>query len=238
MSLIVGIRAAEGLVLATDSMSRREDAVYFNARKLFTFPAQPHVAVAVYGLLSLGRGQLKPIAVLMDEFSARLDTQALLDGSQRLPTAVFATQLGQYLSDIWQAGKQPADDPALELIVAGYDLGMPYGDFYRLTIPAEPAPALLRPTNQPFFAAYLGHTSGVRAMVEPYSFPFSIMPLADCGALAAHLITSTAQLEAWSTKPQRIGGPAQLVTITQAAGARRRHGSLNTLALPSRRTHR
>lgn len=218
MSLIVGIRAAEGLVLATDSLSCRDDAVYFTARKLFTFPAQPHVAVAARGLLSLGRGELRPIAVLMDEFSAQLDTQALLDRKQRLPTAMFAAQLGQYLANIWHEGKQSATDPSLELIVAGYDLGMPYGEIYRLQIPNQPEPALQRPTDQLFFAAYWGHTPGVRAMVEPYSFPFDIMPLQDCADLAAHLISSTAQLEAWSSKPQRIGGPVDVVAITHITG--------------------
>ncbi len=33
MSLIVGIRAAQGLVLATDSMTRRDDATVFAARQ-------------------------------------------------------------------------------------------------------------------------------------------------------------------------------------------------------------
>jgi hypothetical protein len=57
-------------------------------------------------------------------------------------------------------------------------------------------------------------------MVEPYCFPFGIMPLQDCALFAEHLITSTAQLEAWSTKRQRVGGPVQLVTITQTGGVR------------------
>ena len=216
MSLIVGIRAAQGLVLATDSMTRRDDATFFTARKLFTFPSQPHLAVAVSGLLSLGRGELRSIAVLMDTFSAEIPARSA--GLDRVPTAIFAAQLGEYLSTVWQSCMLPADDETLDLVVAGYDAGMPYGELYWLSIPNDLAPQLKRAPAQPFFAGFWGHTSGVRAMVEPYTFPCDIMPLADCAALAAHLITSTAQLEASSTKPQRTGGPVQLVTITQAAG--------------------
>lgn len=57
-------------------------------------------------------------------------------------------------------------------------------------------------------------------MVEPYTFPFDIVALADPAALAAHLITNTAQLEAWSTRRQHLGGPVPVVTRTQAHGAR------------------
>lgn len=108
----------------------------------------------------------------------------------------------------------------MSLIVAGYDLGMPYREVYHLQIPTRPEPGVYRVGQQSFFAANWGHTAGLHGVVEPYTFPFDIMPLADCADLAAHVITSTAQLETWSRKPQQVGGVAQVVTITQAAGAR------------------
>jgi hypothetical protein len=216
MSLIVGIRAAEGLVLATDGLLRRDEAVFLTARKLFTFPEQPHVAVAVCGLLSLGRGDLRPITVLMDAFRDELRA----GGSQRLATFLVAQMLGAFLAVQWQAVMSPDADQTMDLIVAGFDQGMPYGELWRLQLPTQPEPLLQRLPQQAFFAGYWGFLAGVDKMTDPYAFPFDIMPLADCAALAAHLITSTAQLEAWSTKLQRIGGPVQVVTITQADGVR------------------
>jgi hypothetical protein len=218
MSLIVGIRAAQGLVLATDSMTSREDATFFTARKLFTFPSQPHLAVAICGLLSLGRGELRSVAVLMDTFSSELDSLKQREGNVRIPTAMFAAQLGEYLSTVWQSCMLPEDDDTLELVVAGYDVGMPYGEIYWLSVPNSPAPQPQRLPGKSFFAAYWGDTAGVRGMVDPYEFPFDIMPLQDAATLAAHLITSTAQLEAWSTKRQSVGGPVQLVIMTQSGG--------------------
>jgi hypothetical protein len=216
MSLIVGIRAAEGLVLATDSLLRWDEAVYLTARKLFTFPEQPHVAVAACGLLSLGRGELRPLPVLMDAFRDELRAA----GGQRLSTYLVAQMLGAFLAAQWRALMPSNDDQTMDLIVAGFDQGMPYGDLWRLQLPTQPAPLLQRLPTQAYFAGYWGSLAGVDKMTDPYAFPRDIMPLADCAALAAHLITSTAQLEAWSTKPQRIGGPAQVVTIAQADGAR------------------
>ena len=158
MSLIVEIRAAKGLVLATDSFMQRDDAVFLTARKLFTFPSQPHLAVAICGTLSLGRGNLRPVSVLMDALTSDPATHVSFSGFDRVPTAIFA--------------------------------------------------------------AYWGHTAGVLGIVAPYTSPFDFMPLTGCADLAQHLIISTAQLAAWSTMPQRIGGLVQLVTITQADGAR------------------
>lgn len=60
----------------------------------------------------------------------------------------------------------------------------------------------------------------VLGMTAPYTFLLAIMPLADCAVLARHLISSTAQLEAWSSKRHRIGGAVQLGTMMQAYGAR------------------
>ncbi len=100
-------------------------------------------------------------------------------------------------------------------------LGMPYGEFSDVSIPNAPAPGTYRDYHEPFVGAYWGHVLGVLGMVQPYTFPFDIMPLADCAALAAHLIPSSARLEAWSAKPQRIVGVVQMVAITQADGVRR-----------------
>jgi hypothetical protein len=58
-------------------------------------------------------------------------------------------------------------------------------------------------------------------LLVPVHGPFDIMPLPDCAVFASQLISSTAQLEAWSTRGQRIMGPVQVVTITQADGVRR-----------------
>jgi hypothetical protein len=220
MSLIVGIRAAQGLVLATDSMTRRDDAAFFTARKLFKFPSQPHVAAAVCGTLSLGRGELRSVSVLMDAFAEQLR----IAGGQRLSTFQVAQQLGAYLTAEWQEHMLPEDDDDLDVIVAGYDPGFPYGEFYVVEIPRNPEPRVYRVGQQSFFVAYWGHTTGVRSIVEPYTFPFDIMPLVDCAALASHLITSTARLETWSSKRQRIGGPVKAVTITQADGAQWSNG--------------
>lgn len=216
MSLIVGIRAAEGLVLATDSLTRRDDAVYLTARKLFTFPEQPHVAVAVCGLLSLGHGDFRPITVLMEEFHATLRAQ----GNERLATFAVAQELGALLKARWETLMLPEDEKSMTVIVAGFDAGFPYGEFFIVEIPDKPEPRLYRAGHQSFFAGFWGDTAGARSMVEPHTFPFAIMPMADCATLAEHLITSTAQLEAWSSARQQTGGTVQLVTITQADGAR------------------
>ncbi len=217
MSLIVGIRAAEGLVLATDSLLRREDAVYHTARKLFTFARQPHVAVAIYGLLSLGQGAFRPVSALIDAFGATLPSAP----SSILPTLLLAEQLRVYLDEQWRVLKTPADAARLKLVIAGIDPGMPNGELYWLEVPGQSPPVLQSHPGLPFFHGFWGDATATAAMTNPYYFPFDIMPLQDCADLAVHLITSTAQLETWSTKRQNIGGPVQLVTITQADGARR-----------------
>ena len=216
MSLIIGIRAAEGLVLATDSLSVRDDAVFLSARKLFVVEGQTHLAVAVCGLLSLGRGDLRPITVLMAEFEQELRQYS---GGQRLPTAVVGQQLGEFLMRHWREC-MPADDTDSEtdVILAGIDQGMRYGEIYWLKLPKQPEPRIQRLPKQSFFAGYWGHVPGLDKMTDPYSFPFDIMPIQDAAALAEHLISSTSKLERWSTKPQRTGGPVRLVTITQGAG--------------------
>ncbi|MFT4039853.1 MAG: hypothetical protein QM692_16870 [Thermomicrobiales bacterium] len=94
MSVIVGIRAAQGLVLATDSLTRRGDAVFLSASKRFTCPSQPHIAVAACGLLSLGRGELRSLAVLMDAFAADIAQSV----PHRMATYLFADTLSDYLS--------------------------------------------------------------------------------------------------------------------------------------------
>jgi hypothetical protein len=135
-------------------MTRRDAATFYAARRLFTFPSQPHLAVAACGLLSLGHGELRSITVLMDGFSAEVDTQTRLTGNVRISTAMFAAQLGAYLSTVWKSCMLPEDKETLDLVVAGIDLGMPYGVLYSLQVPNSLTPVLHRPLQQTSLAKY------------------------------------------------------------------------------------
>lgn len=217
MTLIVGIKAAEGITLAADSLVREGDATFPTARKLFTLRNQSHIAVAFCGLMSLGRGQLLPASMLVEELDAQLERE----GRERMTVQAFADLLSETLLGAWRATMpEEHDDPTMDVVVAGMNDGARYGEFWTFKIPTQPELQKRPSAAFDFAMSYWGNTRGLSAMIDPYVFPFRFMPLPSCIELAEFVIAGTSRLEGFSTSRQRVGGPVDVVTITQAEGVR------------------
>lgn len=215
MTLIVGIQAAQGMVLAADSLIREGDAVFDTARKLFTLRSQSHLAEACCGLMS---GQLIPVSTVVEA----LDAQLLQEGRGRLPVGEFAALPSEGLLAVWQA-TMPAEagELATEVVVVGIDEGARYGEIWTFRVPTRPEPERMESEEWHFAMNYWGEGArALRVMLEPFDFPFRFMPLQSCAELAEFAISSIAQLQGWSQNPQRVGGPVDVVTIAHAEGVR------------------
>jgi len=146
MSLGVGIKGPEGIVLAADSRvtleaTRQGGPVipinYDNATKLLSF-SEPHnyVGVVTYGAAVIGQ---RTAHSFVPEFE-----QKILASKKRLTVESYARELSKFFMERWvEAGlKVPPDyqGPPMTFIVGGYSPGKAYGKILLLNIPNAPKP--------------------------------------------------------------------------------------------------
>ena len=218
MTVIVGIKAAEGIVLAADGYQRNGDQIYDTSRTLFTLKKQPHGAVAFFDLLSLRCPRCIPASTLMARFDAALP-DAAADGE--VPTLVLATTLRNFLENVGDGVGMERDTAKMSAVVGGVDRTGTYGNLYRLTIPQSATPELVVPDHrEEFFVEAWQRDQFTEIVRERYKFPFDEMPIEDCAELAEFLIQGTIKIDRLSSWQESVGGVAEVVTMTPGEGAR------------------
>src|SRR5665213_380664 len=139
MTIVVGVAAPDGMILAADSRmtltweNGRHRIVSDSGQKVFA--VRESVGIATYGDAFVG---YRTIAGLMDEFVAQLDG----DSVDAAPDA-FAAQIGEFFNrrfledsspEILQWSQENPDRARFGFVVAGYDNGG-IGRLYEVTIP-------------------------------------------------------------------------------------------------------
>ena len=244
MTLVVAFKGTEGIVLAADSrvtlMSQGGHPSNFdNATKLLTL-SKPHnwVGAVTSGVATIsGRTHHS----LMPEFEASL-------GSDRLSVREYAEGLSAFFLDKWTTSGQSSNAGNAEFIVAGYDVGQPYGTVYRFAVPGSPN--LVEHIAGTFGMTYsgqriiadrimYGYDPQILSLMQSYfslpsqqvrSFgldirrqvahrtPYVTLALQDCVDLSTFLIRTTIEAQSFSTDLRGVGGPIDVATIGQVDG--------------------
>jgi hypothetical protein len=147
MTLAIGFKGSEGLVLAADSRVTIQaitqpagaphqmiiPATYDNATKLLKVQGQEHVAAVTYNAGAVGVQQPRTAHSLLPEFEAQLAQ------SPRLSVEQFASRLSVFFQDQWNT-RGGGTGNAMEFIVGGYDEGDAYGKLFYCAVPIAPQP--------------------------------------------------------------------------------------------------
>jgi proteasome subunit B (beta)-like protein len=167
MTIVVGVAAPDGLILAGDSRTTLTDGsrhriVSDNAQKVF--PICDTIGVATYGQSGIGA---QTIAGLMDEFVAHLGADASRDGES------IAKELGAFFDARFRAATpeeivrqwEESGGFPLGFLVAGYDQDG-IGRVREVSIPG-PAVGVVQPeiTTTTLGVAWRGQTDVVRRLV-------------------------------------------------------------------------
>jgi hypothetical protein len=148
MTLAVGFKGSEGIVLAADSRVTIQaisqppgaphpliiPATYDNATKLLKVQGQEYVAAVTYNAGAVGVQQPRTAHSLLPEFEAQLS------GESRLSVEQFAQRLSAFFHDQWNT-RGGGTGGAMEFIVGGYDEGDAYGKLFTFSVPTALAPA-------------------------------------------------------------------------------------------------
>jgi hypothetical protein len=140
MTIVVGVAAPDGLVLAADSRSTRVyDGTHHHrvatntAQKVFSVCSC--YGVASYGSAFIGRST---IAGVMDEFIAEVD-------GAKVPSDIreFSEVLGAFFQErLMRSGVNPAEGWKLGFLVGGYTSGG-MGQFHHVRVPGDPDPKII-----------------------------------------------------------------------------------------------
>jgi hypothetical protein len=148
MTLAVGFKGAEGIVLAADSRVTIQaitqpagaphpliiPATYDNATKLLKVQGQDYVAAVTYNAGAVGVQQPRTAHSLLPEFEAQLGNIG------RLTVEEFSTRLSTFFMDQWN-DRGGGTGSSMEFIVGGYDDGEPYGKLFYCAVPTAPQPS-------------------------------------------------------------------------------------------------
>lgn len=239
MSLIVAVKAASGLVLASDSRTvfrhHGPDDPFYAVRddklKIHSLPVpHQHVALACCGYVPPS---------LVEGLVARLP-------GRRLPVAEYAELASTIAREVCateQARTQP--DFGLTVLVAGHDEDAT-ARVFAVRAPEEPEPVEQHPSrlgitwagarevvdrllqgydSQFLPGGTLTHLADDQTLAEAMNLamwvPLDRMPLARCVELATFLIRTTIEAQHFQIGgAQLVGGPVDALTITPAEGVR------------------
>lgn len=220
MSLVVAIKALDGIVLATDSRrvyrTPRRDGLRVGDRywtfdgdvKLYRLPA-PHSWVAT-AFVGGGPQDACSTATAIVETAARLPRCRLSvhEYSERLSDVLMAHADGARMSGQFKVGA----------VVAGYDAGESQGRVFVVEAPGAPEPVEQHPGA--LGMTWYGTRFFVDGLVPQMNIPLGTMSLARCSDLAEFLIRTSAEAQRFSVGSEGIGGPVDILTVTPCAGAR------------------
>ncbi len=169
MSVGIVIKGPEGLVLAAESrvtlgtttpQGQQLHVSFDHANKLLVFD-QPHqyVAVVTYGQAAIG---LRTAHSFLPEFEAELP-------DERLPVHEFADLLSDFFTAQWRAN-MPADHsgPPMTFVVAGFNVGEPYGRVFTFDIPRQPDPVEQNQRPGDFGITWGGQRDVIERLVQGY----------------------------------------------------------------------
>lgn len=148
MTLAIGFKGSEGIVLAADSRVTIQHivpipgqagqqllipATYDNATKLLKVHGQDHVAAVTFNAGAIGLQQPRTAHSLLPEFEAQLN------GAPRLTVEDFARRLSDFFAEQWRDKGGGTGSP-MEFIIGGYDPDEAYGKLFICAIPTAPQP--------------------------------------------------------------------------------------------------
>jgi hypothetical protein len=147
MTLAIGFKGSEGVVLAADSRVTIQaitqppgaphqmiiPATYDNATKLLKVQGQDYVAAVTYNAGAVGVQQPRTAHSLLPEFESQLS------GEARLSVEQFASRLSAFFHDQWN-NRGGGTGSAMEFIVGGYDEGDAYGKLFTFSVPTALQP--------------------------------------------------------------------------------------------------
>jgi 20S proteasome alpha/beta subunit len=206
MTLVVCLKASNGIVLAADSRGTIGDprgltAINDSQLKIF--------GLGKCGLALAGASEMG--SALLDELRKNnLDTSANIDDAVKNVVELSATLFSQWFRDI----PAPQRPPVL-ITLAGYRYpkdALPVGMIYLLSSQMNFAPQLFDHgpcmSGVPQYAVYLAHR-----------YYDASVPLSKAKALAEYLITETA------SQDPKVGGPIRIAEITPEGGYRQLTGA-------------
>jgi hypothetical protein len=222
MTLAIGVKGTEGIVLAVDSRvtlqvvtqqgnaNRIIPATYDNATKLLKIPKQPNVGAITYGNAVFDINQPRTAYSFLQEFDGSLPTE-------RLSVNDFSARLGQFYLERYRSASQIQGEPT-GFLVAGYDAGDLHGRMYSLSIPDHPEPSELHANT--FGAQWFGQIAVASGLLTTAPIPWQLLPLQDCIDVAILAVKTTAELQRFVTDIRGVGGPVDVAIITKDDGFR------------------
>ncbi len=155
MTICIAVKAAEGLVMAADSMAtvertmhtwqgeRRVGKTFVHANKIARFRSAP-VGLMTWGLPGIGP---RPLQSLILEF----EQTAAADGDE---VSEVAEEFAAFLKAHYDLEYGPPNQPELGVYVGGYSKGAYVSDGYVAVLPSTSRPTQIRPNltgNAPDF---------------------------------------------------------------------------------------
>ncbi len=246
MTICVCVKARDGVVLGTDSMTqvhlKTPDGqlgvakTYSNARKLFELKGQ-RVGVMTYGAGNLGP---RTIFGLVLDFSR--------DASEK-SVEVLANNLYAFIEPKYRESVKDVPEgqrPGLGFYMAGYSGTEALAEEWEFVFPRDKGPMKVRPegafgaswrgVEMPFTRLHFGfdprmpdllHNAGVSDEVLAPIFKetafrspvaFEGMPIQDAINFAVYVLRTTIGFTSFELGPSSCGGPLQIATITHHGG--------------------
>jgi len=251
VSLAVAFKGSEGVVLAADSRVTLTatmpngtliPATFDNATKLLEVKGQDFVAAVTYGAGALGTTEPRTAHSYLPEFESKLAAAKV----GRLSVKNFATELGAFFRQQWDAASMPANADPMVFLVGGFDQGGVYGRVFEVAVPSK-----LTPVERPDFGVTWGGqgdtaarllngfdaalfkliqaelslddaaVGDLQSKVGPQCgmrIPYQFLPLQDCVDMAILLVTTTARLQNFYVGIRGVGGAVDVATITRTDG--------------------
>ena len=173
MSLGIVVKGPEGLVLAAESrvtitvsptvptpQAQVIPVNFDNAVKLLSF-SEPNTAV---GAVTYGQGAIgmRTAYSFIPEFEEELP-------QDRLSIKDFSAHLSKFFADQWRMTAQTNyQGPDMMFVVAGFDIGEPYGRVYKFGIPSSPTPIEQQPSLQDFGITWGGTQTFVDRLMQGF----------------------------------------------------------------------
>lgn len=247
MSLGIVIKAAEGLVLASESRVtytvNNNPLTFDTVTKLFSFKA-PH---NFFGFVTFGNAGIgsRTVQSYVPEFESSLPVD------KRLSMRDYADLLSKFFKDhfdAWRKDNPDATTSETHFVLGGFDQAQPYGTTFSFMIPGAPKPVEGFAGNQ-FGIRWGGQRDVVDRLLMGYdpdlpgilqrklgyddaqmkdllkelaplqkNIPFDVFGLQDAVDLATLFIRTTIESQRLTVQLRGCGGPIDLATITRTEG--------------------
>jgi hypothetical protein len=253
MSIVATVKVYDGIVLGAESMTQLTAVIngqqqliksYENAQKIFHVGDLP-IGVLTYGVGNIGR---RSIESFVHEFS-RAEKELLEQAEQHVDVEQTAGRFFNFMRRHHHeafGAMDPAQQPALGFIVAGYSENEHLASEWEFILPQTTAPQRVRPQNDiggswrgvgsPFSRLMFGFDPILEAQLAQAGMPpaevqrfknvaagvqtriaFDGMPLRDAIGYCRFIIQTTINWCTYAIGSPLCGGPIKLATITRGA---------------------